>query len=265
MDMAKEKFDIIILAGQSNAEGYGAGSAGNVALSDKVYWLEAEKTVKIVKDKKFGENWLIEYAEKPFSIVKAREHIEKKQLRANFSITFADLYEKKYLQKGRKILVIRAAVGGTGLFKGQWGVDKQLYSKMLEMVNYALMLNPGNRLVAFLWHQGEHEAVEKNPPQVYEQQLSKMLSELRVRFGKIPFIAGDFCHDWTDRHLKEIKPISNVIKNVFISFGGAFVESDGLSSNDEETINADIIHFSRKAQYELGRRYFAEFEKLTHN
>lgn len=258
-----KKFDIIIQAGQSNAEGNGLGAADKLVLSDKIYWLEAKKTVSIVKDKTYGENLLIEYKNEPFSIVGAQKFIEENNLAANYSVTFSDLYEKKYLEYDRDLLVIRAGVGGSGFKKGHWGVDKQLYLKMLEMVDYALSLNEDNRLVAFLWHQGEHDAFEKNPPEVFKIQLSGMLSDMRARFGNIPYIAGDFCHDWKDRHIEAIKPISDVVENVFVGFGGAFVSSEGLTSNDEETMNADIIHFSKKAQYELGKRYFEAFEKST--
>lgn len=88
---------------------------------------------------------------------------------------------------------MRAAVGGTGFVKGMWGLKDQLYKKMLEMTDYALSLNHANRVVGFLWHQGECDAFEKNEPDVFKQQLASMIQDVRVRYGtELPFIAGDF-------------------------------------------------------------------------
>lgn len=130
------------------------------------------------------------------------------------------------------------------------------------MTDYALSLNSENRVVAFLWHQGEHEAVENNPPEIFDRQLSEMFRDLRAKYGDIPFISGDFCRDWADRHLDVTMPIRKKIKAITERFDGLFVETDGLLSNDEVTANADIIHLSAQSQHVFGERYFAAFEKL---
>lgn len=122
---------------------------------------------------------------------------------------------------------MRAAVGGTGFVKGMWGLKDQLYLKMLEMTDYALSLNQANRVVGFLWHQGECDAFEKNEPDVFKQQLASMIRDVRVRYGtELPFIAGD------------------------------------LLSNNQKTGNGDDIHFCREALYVLGRRYFSAYKDV---
>jgi hypothetical protein len=41
------------------------------------------------------------------------------------------------------------------------------------------------------------------------------------------------------------------------------VESDGLQSNDQALGTGDTIHFSRRAIYELGKRYFEAFTDIA--
>ena len=263
-DFSKVKFDLIVQAGQSNAEGNGRGPATeNIVLSDDVYRLEVNKTVSIVKDDIFGENLKIEYPKEPFRIVQAQKYIDLNNICADYSISFAYEYEKSCLSNDRKILVIRAGVGGSGFMKGQWGVGRQLYNKMLEMIDYALSLNEGNRLVTFIWHQGEHDAFERNTPDVFEKQLSEMFADIRSKYADLPIITGDFCRDWADRHSDMTLPIRKVIRSVTESFNGCFVSSEGLTSNDQVTADADIIHFSRESQYILGKRYFDAYKKIT--
>ena len=259
-----EKFDIILQAGQSNAEGYGVGpSEKKICLSDKVFWLENVKRTTVVPDKTFGTTLKMEFVENKYDLVHAQKYIDDNDLAANFSISFCDLYEKEYLSEDRKILVIRAAVGGAGFYKEQWGVGKPLYIRMIKMLDYALSLNAENRLVAFLWHQGEHDLAEHNPPNVFEKQFTDMMTNFYSRYDKVPFISGDFCHDWIDRHGSESKTITDRIKAVTENVcGGAFVDTVGLKSNDQMLFSSDVIHFCREAQYELGERYFAAYEKL---
>ena len=67
---------------------------------------------------------------------------------------------------------------------------------------------------------------------------------------------------------KSISGVSNVWteKKVISREGRAFVETDGLLSNWQELQRkplgwVDQIHFSRRSLYELGRRYYEQYEK----
>lgn len=256
-----KKFDILIQAGQSNAEGMGRGEVDNeFAPSSHIYTLTAEKTVE-----HFPEKLLITYADKPFSIQQAEERTDNGDKIADFALPFAALYEKHCLQADRDILIIRAAVGGSGFQKGQWTKDGILYIKLLEMIDYALSLNPENRLVAFLWHQGEHDAFEKNTPDRFEMQLKDMIVSVRNRYNvqDLPFITGDFVSEWKNKNLSDCTPIVDKIKKVATKIGnGAFVETADLLSNNQKTGNGDDIHFCRASQYELGKRYFNAYSAL---
>ena len=211
----------------------------------------------------------VTYMEKPFILKLADERIgkegnEKGLPIGDFSLTFAKRYvEAGLLKDGRKILIIRAAVGGTGFQKGNWGLKAQVYLKLLEMTDYALSLNPENKVVAFLWHQGEHDAFEKNPPENYKKQLFDVASEIRSKYGNMPFVAGDFVNDWKSKNIEICEPIINSIKGVVADLGNAaFVETSDLLSNNQTMKNGDDIHFSRESLHILGERYFDAFQKI---
>ena len=259
--MCMEKYDIIILAGQSNAEGTGIGLVEQEYVPDeRVLFLDAEKTVEVAP-----EGMRVTYADKPFVIKQAEENInEAGEKVGNFSLSFAKRYVAAgLLQEGRKLLIIRAAIGGTGFQKGNWGLTAPLYLKMLEMTDYALSLHPENRVAAFLWHQGEHDAFEGNLPENYKKQLFEMITDFRLRYGNMPFIAADFVNEWKTLNIDICAPIIEVIKEVSRDLGnGAFVETADLLSNNQTLKNGDNIHFSRQSLQILGGRYFDAFQRL---
>lgn len=249
-DFTKETFDIIIQAGQSNAEGYGCGPV----------------------EKPYQPKDTVCYLDKDLTITKASERVRENEIYGNFALSFADRYLKDgRLKEGRKLLIVRSAVAGTGFFDHRWGMEDDLYLQMMEMIRTALSLNPNNRVVAFLWHQGETDALGRVSYDVHYNNLFKLFSSVRIEFNipKIPFITGSFVPYWISKRAENCAPILEAIKTVCngdrYSF---FVETEGLLSNVEElkrpTLGwSDDIHFSRKSLYELGNRYYDAFLKLT--
>ena len=256
-------YDIIIQAGQSNAEGSGVGSVKNeYSPTDKVHYLESVKEVIHTP-----ERVVVNFADMPFQFSIAEERKIDGTLLGDFSLYFARKYiEEGLLNEGRKLLIIRAAVGGTGFKKGDWGVGNVLYDKMIEMTNYALALNKNNRVVAFLWHQGEHDAVEGTEAGIYHSKLSTMLKEMRSLYGAMPFIAADFVNDWKMKNLAICEPIVDKIRQVTEeNEKSAFVETKDLQSNSQKTGSADDIHFCRQSLCVLGERYFEQYKKVLDN
>ena len=257
----KDKFDIVIEGGQSNAEGTGYGDvAVSYKPSEKVCYLYDKRQIELCETglKTTG------LPNEPFAIEVAKEKEENGNIRGDFSLSFAENYIKnKMLAHDRKLLIVRSAVGGTGFYKGHWGKHDYLYMRMLAMIEYALSLNSENRVVGFLWHQGEHDAFEGNSAENYHQQLTEMINGVREKFGNIPFIAGEFVHDWTSKNFEICIPILSVIRKVVAEVGNsAFVETSDLFSNNQKLGNGDDIHFCREALYDLGERYFREYALL---
>ncbi len=252
-DFTKEKFDILIQAGQSNSDGTSFGSVEHpYQPNDKVWYLNADFTISI-----------------------AQEKVCNNAPQGNFGLTFAKEYiDKGRLEEGRKILILRSAVGGTGFLTGQWKLTDPLYLRMMEMIRTALALNPENRLVALLWHQGEEDVSRNASFDVHYNHVMTLLKSVRDEFGvpELPFIAGDFVYDWKKSCLDRAEPVEKATRAVCKDAGhSAFVETSDLQSNREDGLDGqphplgwvDTIHFSRKSIYELGKRYFAAFEEIV--
>lgn len=252
-----QKYDIILQAGQSNADGYGHGSAAHpYAPNPSVLYLTQGNPQAAEYEPK-GELEIAVAAERP-------DPDHPGDMLGDFSLGFAQKYvEAGLLAPDRKLLIIRAAVGATGFLKGYWRIGDPLYQRMLRMTDYALHLNPENRLVGFLWHQGEHEAAFLNDPQRYHDQFLAVVEAVRARYGeKLPFVCGGFCNQWVQENQPACDQIMDVIRAVARETGGAYVETADLRSNDQKTGDGDTIHFCREDLQELGKRYFAAYQKL---
>ncbi|MBQ6067552.1 MAG: hypothetical protein IJK89_12125 [Clostridia bacterium] len=249
-DFTKEPFDILIQAGQSNAEGYGFGSA----------------------EKPWEPNERVWYLNENFTISQAVESVTGNDIRSNFSLAFARGYlENNLLAEGRSLLILRAAVGGTGFLDNNWKPNDVLYLRMLDMIKTALDLNGGNRLVALLWHQGEQDAVLNASYETHYNHLMTLVRGVRETFNVpgLPFVAGDFVQHWEQENMAICTPVVDAIRAVCRDCGrGAFVESDGLLSNAQFSKHHpfgwdDSVHFCRAAIYGLGERYFRAFTEIT--
>lgn len=245
-DFTKDKYDIIIQAGQSNSEGYGYGDT----------------------DEPYAPNDLVWYMNGDFTISQAAEIVIENDIRGTFVLSFAREYvDKGFLEDGRKLLILRCAVGGTGFAGNRWDRTGDLYLRMLDMIRTAKALNEENRIVAFLWHQGETDAMCEFSYDVHYENLKYLLDSVRTEFdiADIPFIAGDFVQQWKSENLEISEPIVKAVRAVCRDCGnGYFVESEGLLSNMQELGRftqgwEDHIHFSRRSLYRLGKRYFEKF------
>lgn len=242
LDFTKETFDIIVQGGQSNAEGYGVG----------------------LVDDPYDPDPNVFYLNSDLIVVPATEKVRGNEIQSNFSLSFAREYIKNgKLAEGRKILIVRAAIAGTGFLDKRWGMEDDLYLHMIKMIEVALKLNRDNRLIALLWHQGETDALYNATFEQHYNNLMNLLMSVRKQFSKedLPFIAGDFVQQWKNENIEICTPVVEAIRKVCQDCRcGAFVESDGLLSNYQEHSSTwDHIHFSRKAIYELGKRYFEKF------
>lgn len=257
-----DKYDIFIQAGQSNAEGSGIGPVTEEYQPDpRICYLEAEKTV-ITTDQGLD----IQFHDSPFVLSVAAEHGTKENPIGDFSLTFSKAYiDAGLLAHDRKILIIRAAVGGTGFQKKHWGMEDILYLKMLEMIDYAVSMNSENQIKGVLWHQGEHDAFEGNTGENYHRQLTMLLNSIKERYNvpTLPFVCGSFVSDWRKKNEEICQPILKSLQQVASEMQGEYVEAGDLLSNNEKTGNGDDIHFCRESLHILGRRYFDAYQEIV--
>ncbi len=252
-DFAEEKFDIFIQAGQSNCEGYGFGDTDEpYEANEQVWYLNGDFTMSCAAEKAAGNG-----------------------IQSTYGLSFAREYVRQgLLKEGRKLLILRTAVGGTGFLDNRWNMTDDLYLRMMEMIRTALSLNSENRLAGLLWHQGETDALLNAGYEEHYNRLMGLLRSVREEFHvpDLPFIAGDFVQQWKMDNEAICRPVVQAIRDVCRDCGyGAFVETDGLKSNMQEGAwnflcgedgDKDTIHFSRKSCYILGKRYFEAVSEI---
>ena len=261
--------DIIILAGQSNAEGNGHGALLNEYVpTPEILTLQGKCAQKVIK--KAGEkDYLKLETEKTYYVDTAKERVSGQTVFGNLALTFAEKYKESALERGRKILIINTAVGGTGFARNHWGIGEVLFERLMDMTSEALNMNSQNRVVALLWHQGEHDAYEFDHltdverEVFYREKINLLFSRVRESFGKMPIICGKFALPWERLYKSRCEAIYCATENVCQTLGSAIlVETSDLTTNAYETGNGDDIHFSRKALYLLGERYYDAYDKI---
>ena len=271
--MQNNAFDVIVIAGQSNAEGNGIKKDDKEFVSEKVYQIADKNNIgtKVLEDGKVIIDMVY-----PTEIVleKAHERIsaDNKKM-ADFSETFAKNYiDGGYLRKERKVLIIKTAVGGTGFARKEWGLGSILFERLNFMVDYGLNLNKDNRIIALLWHQGEHDSFENaaltadERYKFYKENFKKQTLAFREKYGKeIPVITGEMADSWAElpENKTNCDAVEKALQDACREIGNAaVVKSTGLVSNDQVFGNGDNIHFCADSIYELGNRYFAAYKNL---
>lgn len=242
-DFSKERFDIIIQAGQSNSYGCGFGKA----------------------ERPFEDNSRVFYLNGSFMIVPATEQVWQNEIQGNYSLGFAREYiENGMLEEGRSLLILRTSEGGTGFADHRWDRTGDLFLRMMQMIRVAVSLNPENRVKALLWHQGENDVDAGMAEETYFDHLSGLVEAAREAAGSdaIPFVAGDFVPQWRVEKGEKCDPVRTATIRLCSGKFASYVETDGLLSNAQQNGGEDTIHFSRESLYRLGVRYFKAFEDI---
>lgn len=261
--MTNEKFDIIVLAGQSNAGGCGAG--------ETKYTYEPDEDIYVLKGDYTATAQKTEYGNEYLDIKLSNEYYtqiaSQKGGCGSFALSFAQMYKKNNLQHGRKILIVQTAIGGTGFAKNHWAVGEYIYDRMIKMVEYALSFNKENRIIAFLWHQGEHDSFE-NPTLNFEERknfyydkLCAMIDGVREKFGEVPFVGAGFTRLWFENYPEQCKAIYSAMDKIALNKSqvGFVSNTEDLLSNAETVFSQDKVHFSKEALYLLGLRYYKKW------
>ena len=233
-------YDIILIAGQSNAEGYGKGYEYLKYIPhDPIYEYIHNKGFRFASDKKYGF----------------------RNIAASFALYFGEEYCNGGLLKNyRKLLLLNTAVGGTGFSDNRWKWADDLSVHMINIAKELLSINSNNRIKAFLWHQGEADVLSHMSSLDYEKNLKLLIKNTReaLNIENVPFISGNMVPEWMEKNPYSFE-IAAVTRNLMnkLPFCG-YVESDDLTGND----SPDIIHFSRKSCLELGKRYFDKYKTI---
>lgn len=251
-----DAFDIVVVAGQSNAYGYGKG---------RVNYTKNKRIYEVYRDGKYNTRKNPKLPLKQFVYKRAGLHSVNGHGRkmSGFYLFFGKKYEKEMLESGRKLLFVRTAVGGTGFSDDCWGETDYLYLNTINMVKQIKNGNPQNRIVAVLWHQGETDVLGGVTKEYYKDKFETLIKGFRSEFGNpnLPFIAGDMVENWSKIHANYGNVIG-AVKDVMSELNDcALVSTKGLLANSKE----DNIHFSGKSNEILGERYFEAFKRCEGN
>lgn len=265
-----EKYDIIILAGQSNAEGKGRGPVTREFVpNQRIHFMKDDANPKCS-----SENGVIKLAMKwpaVNTVSVADEQVTDKGKIGCFALQFAEKYAEEYLEDDRKVLIINANAGGTGFARPEWGVGNPMHVRMIAMLEAALGLNPENRVVAILWSQGEHDSFENpdwDPVKRYtthKANLTATFKDLYKKLGdrSVPLIACGFSQPFCQKLPEATAAVLRAIREVIADFDGGFVETEGLLTNGQTLPDCkDICHYSRQSLHILGGMFFEKYREL---
>lgn len=252
-------YDIFVVAGQSNAEGNGR------SIKTSLFpFYRTDNDIKMLKHIPHI-SWKKVSSGRKIPVIKFTNFFRFKNAAPfrpanySFSLFFANLYKEKCLEKGRKILLLSTAIGGTSFCCNHWGKGDPLSKNAMLMAKESLKANPDNRLKCVLWHQGESDSNVDLPENYYYNKLKEFVEDFRKALSQeLIFIFGDMQQDWK-KTMPNSYITSDATKRIVSELKNtAFVESDGLSGNRN-----DIIHFSKASQEELAKRYFSAFKSLN--
>jgi hypothetical protein len=227
---AKEKFQIFLLAGQSNMAGRGKITAADKVPHPRVLVLSKEGVWKPAV---------------------APLHYDKSAAGVGLGRSFAIALAEN--NQDITIGLVPAACGGSSISSwvpgGYHGQTKSHpYDDAISRTKTALK---SGVLKGILWHQGEGDCGTKRS-QMHEKQLTELVKRFRAEFSNptLPFIIGQLgqfeSKPWNEGRKRVDQAQRNVAKNLPYC---AFVSSNGLTSNK------DIVHFNTKSQHEFGHRY----------
>ena len=249
---------LVMLAGQSNMSGRGYLTENDIteipgitALRRDMVWIPAVDPFNYDRLNLLG----ISNAADPFE-VKGLEFGGNRRCGVGPGRTFARCLKELYPE--REIGLIPASVGGSPVSAWLPGAkdthsDMHPYDDAIAMGREALK---NGEFVAVLWHQGETDA--KNDTADYENMLKTVIANFRrdLNIDNIPFILGglgDFLNPaWQTGRINDItRKVASEVPHC------GFVSAEGLNHR------GDNLHFDTPSQYELGRRYFEEFCKMS--
>lgn len=157
-----------------------------------------------------------------------------------------------FLNSNRTLLIVPAALGGTGFDDDRWNPGDDLYTNAVAQVNEAKALTGTNRVIVALWQQGESDVGDENTN--YRQQFDTFVSSFRTAISEsnLPFVVGTMPPLWVDN--VTIRSLwDNWIRTAYqrVPYLGSIDTDGGLLF--------DAIHYDDVSMREIGNRYFSGF------
>ena len=249
---------LVLLAGQSNMSGRGYLTEEDVkvipgitALRRDGVWIPAADPFNYDRINALGLNDSTD----PFE-EKALDVNGKRRCGVGPGRTFAKLLKEMFPE--REIGLVPISIGGTPIASWLPG-GKDLHSDMMpydDGIRLARKAQEDGEFAVILWHQGETDG--KLQTQNYLETLKTVINNFRrdLNIPEVPVILGglgDFLESrWSGKAYTQM-----IIQAAQELDNAGYVSAEGL------TDRGDSLHFDTQSQYEFGRRYFAEYCKLS--
>lgn len=234
----KERFKLVLLAGQSNMAGRGKVEEQDRSPHPRVLMMDKEG------------RWVP--AVDPVHFDKPRAGVGPGR---SFGILLAES------DPDIVVGLVPAACGGSPIttwkpgayFKG---TDSHPYDDMLARARKAA---EDGVFAAALWHQGESDSGKRESSEKYGERLAELIARIRAELDAptLPFLIGQLPQAPEKPWSEFKKGVDAAHRALGEGDNNAFVSSDGL------TTNADNVHLDAASQREFGKRYFAAWAKIA--
>lgn len=231
----KDKFRIVVLAGQSNMAGRGVPTQADKTPHPRVLMLD-----------KSG-NWVpcvdpIHYDVKNSGVGPGKAFAEA-LADSDPSITVG---------------VVPCAVGGVSITSWAPGAEGKGWHPYDDCVSRVKRAQKDGTLAAILWHQGESDCMKRGG-YLYQARFPVLVNRLRQELGAegVPLIVGQLAQENAKGWFGKIISNNQQYTCEYLYGPGAFVKS-----LDSYKLNPDKVHLTRDAQVDFGKRYFKAWKDV---
>ncbi|OUE27017.1 hypothetical protein BFL37_02765 [Clavibacter michiganensis] len=249
-----EGYDVVVILGQSNAQGVGTGWDPSVDVSVP------------------GLDQLAGSGAKAGQIVPAKDslsHVTTWTTSGGVQAVGPGMELGRHMladaRPGRKVLLVPAAMASTSMTGDgayAWNPSDtrsrtNLFTRALGQIDKALAQDPDNRLVAVVWAQGESDATRTNE-QGYQTMLLDLVDRLNARYGAVPFLIGGMVPEWLNQ-----SPMRQAIDSAQQGIPALRANVSYIPGAAGQNRSEDLIHYTAAGARLMGDRYFAAYQRAT--
>jgi hypothetical protein len=247
--------DVVAILGQSNAVGIGENlDATYLDVTDPRVFQLGDLAGSYFQKRALASDPLMHQQQQPAPAC------------VGFGMTFAREYVKT-LPANRNVLLVPTARGSTSFNDPNYSWDPaatpavlNLYTSAVAQIQAALALNPKNRLVAVLWHQGEGDTgVGGMSEAVYAALLDSVIDSLRTTFANptLPFLVGPMVPERVEGNINAGYPLVNAAHYNTPRRKVCTWWFPGPRNAYNSVANGGTIHYAAAGQRILGQGYAA--------